>query len=252
MEKAKKILDWIWIIVKIIFAIALVIVGIKLILWLVFPLFSLWFIPSPFSSFDWNPLTTLFGAIITGGITWYAVYKTAEFDKDARIYEFRYKHYIDTLDVLSEELKTIYKLTYYFEKDEDCIMSKTIDDAFSASEYNIRKFRKTYTHLCNINARFAEKMKGFDSILEEFINIYCFTVRQLVEHRWYLQSGEEKYKKDFITELNEKRLIYCVDDLLAYYKNEKDIEYDVNQMNDSIEKLRNIIEEEFKLDNRKK
>ena len=87
---------------------------------------------------------------------------------------------------------------------------------------------------------------------EEFINIYCFTVRQIAEHRWYLQRGEEKYKKDFITELNEKRLIYCVDDLLAYYKNEKDIEYDVNQMNDSIEKLRNIIEEEFKLDNKKK
>ncbi len=40
--------------------------------------------------------------------------------------------------------------------------------------------------------------------------------------------------------------------MIRYYKNEKDIEYDVNQMNNSIEKLRNIIEEEFKLDNRKK
>lgn len=130
MEKAKKILDWIWIIVKITFAIALVIVGIKLILWLVFPFFSLWFIPSPFSSFDWNPLTTLLGAIITGGITWYAVDRTAKIDRENRKYENNYKYFIENIQYLRDKINFLNSINiqYFSNECKELYLEKQIVD----------------------------------------------------------------------------------------------------------------------------
>ena len=253
MVKAKKILDWIWIIVKIIFSIALIIVGIKLILWLVFPLFSLWFIPSPFSSFDWNPLTTLLGAIITGGITWYAVYKTSELDKKARIYEFRYKSYIEHLNLLNQGILLIYRLTYYFEKDkEECLISKAITDDNLNKEFEIRSFLKIYEYLCQINKNFKAKTIEFREQIDSFQAVYKFLQDNICEHRWYLQHKQdpnmEKYKKDFVFELKDEKLIYRVDEFLNYYKQKTQVDYDVDKMKKALKDLKEIITSEFKLD----
>lgn len=225
-----------------------IVFGINLFNFLLFSLFP--FSLSAFASsnlFDWNPLATIFGSIITGLITWLAVYKTAKFDKDARLYEFRYKHFIENLNSLNENLKMIYGLTYYFEKDNDCIMSKSLDEDLLLNDKCIREFKKTFEYLCKINSKFALKTSNIPDTFNEFVNIYNFMQRQVAEHRWYLNTGDIKYKKDFISKIGDHNLIYCVDKLLDYYKSKNGIQYDISAMNNAIKDLKSIIEEEFKL-----
>ena len=93
MDFCKKILDWIFLIAKIIFSIVLIIIGIKLIIFLLAPLFLVSIPVFSFTSIDWNPLATIIGAILTGLITWFAIYKTAELDTKARRFENNYKLY---------------------------------------------------------------------------------------------------------------------------------------------------------------
>jgi hypothetical protein len=198
---------------------------------------------------DLNWLATLIGATITGLITWLAVYKTAEFDKKRRLYEYRYSHYVSHLNDLSELLKTLLKISYYFEKDKDCIISKSCRNDYFNNDFEIRNFQKTYNYLCKINTDFKTNTQDLENILAEFIDIYQFTQRQIAEHRWYLEKGDPKYKKDFISKIGENNIVFCVDDLLNFYKQEKGVDYDVENFIRSMKNLQDVIENEFVLDN---
>ena len=87
MERFKNILDCLWLITKLIFIIIALFFGIKIILFMILPC-------SIYGSCDWSPFATILGAILTGGITWFAVDKTSKLDKKARLYELKYKNYL--------------------------------------------------------------------------------------------------------------------------------------------------------------
>lgn len=249
MDKLKKILVWVWLIAKLVFMISAIIVGIKLIVFLIFPLLPFSMLTfSPFSSFDWNPISTIFGSIVTGGIAWFAVYKTSELDKKARLYEYRYKHYISNLNNLNELLIPLLQISFFFKKDEDCIISKNCNNDFFNKDFEIRRFNKIYNYLCKINKSFKTKTQNLENALAEFINIYQFTQRQIMEHRWYLEKNDTRYKKDFISKIGKNNVVFCVGDLLNFYKKEKGIEYNVANFEEEIDNLRDVIETEFKLD----
>lgn len=142
-------------------------------------------------------------------------------DKKARLYEYRYNHYILNLNNLSEFLRPLLQISFYFEKDEDCIVSKNCNDNSFNKDCEIRRFKKTYNYLCKINKSFKSKTQDLEFALDEFINMYQFTQKQIMEHRWYLEKGDTKYKKDFISKIGKNNIIFCVDDLLNFYKKEK-------------------------------
>lgn len=203
MEKAKKILDWIWLIVKIIFAIALVIVGIKLILWLVFPLFSLWFIPSPFSSFDWNPLTTLFGAIITGGITWYAVDRTAKMDRENRKYENNYKYFIENIQYLRDKINFLNSINiqYFSNECRELYLKKQI---VNKDIKKIREIEDLINKICSFDT-------SINIILNDFlikhlysIKYYLIYLRDCVEEKKINKQQTLQEFKDFAQNENKK------------------------------------------------
>lgn len=52
---------------------------------------------SSFKNFDWNPLATIVGSIITGAIAWFAIFETSKHDRDARKFENVYKLYLEKL-----------------------------------------------------------------------------------------------------------------------------------------------------------
>ena len=65
MEFCKKILDWTLLIAKIIFTIVLIIIGIRLIAFLLAPHFLISIPVFSYTTFDWNPLATIVGATAT-------------------------------------------------------------------------------------------------------------------------------------------------------------------------------------------
>ena len=203
MEKTKKILDWIWLIVKITFAIALIIVGIKLILWLVFPFFSLWFIPSPFSSFDWNPLTTLLGAIITGGITWYAVDRTAKIDRENRKYENNYKYFIENIQYLRNEINFLNSINiqYFSNECKELYLEKQIVDK---DIKKIREIEDLINKICSFDT-------SINIILNDFlikhlysIKYYLIYLRDCVEEKKINKQQTLQEFKDFAKNENRK------------------------------------------------
>ena len=203
----------------------------------------------------WNPtdlgwICALGGAIITGLITWFAVYETSKLDRKARVYEFKYKHFIENLSQLKENIIPIDRLTFCFKKDKQCIMSFSVDNDYLSKEYEIRKFIKQYKYLCKINNSFKIKTSEMDNIFESFADIYKFFNQQIFAHKHYIETAKEDFKRDFIRACSNDGVKYCIDEFLTCYKDNTSIDYDVTEMNNDLRKLYNIIEEEFKLEDK--
>ena len=248
MEFCKKILDWTLLIAKIIFTIVLIIIGIRLIAFLLAPHFLISIPVFSFTTFDWNPLATIFGAVLTGLITWFAIYKTSQLDKKNRLYEFKYKHFIENLNNLNEDIIKMSRLTFCFERDEDCVIDHSLDDKFLHKQLDIKNFIKNYEYLVKTNSVFKNKTEGMKEIFNSFYNIYVYFNREILEHSYFLSNSKEEYRKSYISDLGKDNIIYCVDDFLKSYKDSTGIDYDAKLMNNALFELKNIIEEEFKLD----
>lgn len=115
MKKFKDVLEIMWDIVKAVFIILLMIIGIKLILLFIMPIsiFSL-FPYSPFDNYDWNPIATIIGSILTVVATAGAVYLTAREDRKARKVEFNEHLYRDKLVLLNDYIPFLESINNQF------------------------------------------------------------------------------------------------------------------------------------------
>lgn len=241
MERFKNILDCLWLITKLIFIIIALFFGIKIILFMILPC-------SIYGSCDWSPFATILGAILTGGITWFAVDKTSKLDKKARLYELKYKNYLENLQDLKQYIRTIDRLIFYFDKNSYNSVNKNIEDSILNKDAEIMQLTKIYGYICKINPSFKAETKGFDETFKLFNNAYNFLKRQFYEHYLYLKSGDIKYKKDFISDLNEQQFKYNGEEFLAYYKEKMDVDYNVIDMINALDNLKNVIENAFVMD----
>ncbi len=246
MEKAKKILDWIWLIVKITFAIALIIVGIKLILWLVFPLFSLWFIPSPFSSFDWNPIVTFLGAIITAGATFCAVYLTSKEDRKARFEEKKINYYMSSLQLLDNDIKYLRDSIYCFsiyEPDPINILSRTGE--ITQKWYQTHKIVKLIKKLEAISNIW--KNKNYSVLISELVQIQkLYNVTLDNESR-----GVDNAENVRVFEKIEKNDVrYSIPRLLNLYETQYNKQFNYKQIEKIIDEMQALINNEFKLEDK--
>lgn len=194
------------------------------------------------SSFDWS---TIIGSIITGLITWLAVYKTAEFDKKSRINEFKYSYYISKLINFGQELEVIKKIIDYFEPSDT---NKVISNDKLYCDFELISFKKDYNCLCKINNEFALKTKNFSENFEIFQNLIAYFQHQIDDHRFFLKSHDEKFKKDFVIQYRNDTIRYNVNQFLKQYNKQYPNQvYDEQNMQKSIIELNIYIEEEFRL-----
>lgn len=246
MEKFKNILEIMWDIVKAVFIILLMIIGIKLILLFIMPIsiFSL-FPYSPFDNYDWNPITTIIGAIITGLITWFAVYKTSELDNKARKEECKYKFYMDALKDLDVEIRFLSRSLFnYFIDNQDPVNIRhrtgenLIEDWFKTNSIN-----KIIKKLETINDTW--KIKKFSSDIQDLKDIQqLFNIAYDNESRNVFVLGEEK----IFTQLEENHLAYSIPNMHKYYKQNYNKIFDYKKINKAITDMQNLINKEFKLE----
>ena len=240
---------------KLIFIIAAIIFGIRLICFLIAP-----FIPftiynfSPFERFDWNPAATIFGAVVTGGIAYYAVFKTSELDRKARVYEVNYRYFREQLFKLMDSLYPISKLSSKFKKlsHQNNPTSSAIlqEDLFNYSA--IENFIYVYDLINRINPRFTEKIEKYKTQVESLFDLRQYFCEKLTLHRYFIETKDDKYKVIFIEDIEgcgEKTIIhFSLNELLSSYKSEKNIDYDNLYTEECIKKIRDIITEQFKLE----
>lgn len=234
-----------WDIVKAVFIILLMIIGIKLVLLFIMPMsiFSL-FSDSPFNNYDWNPIATMIGAIITGLITWFAVYKTSELDNKARKEECKYKFYMDALKDLDLEMKFINNAIYNFsiqEGDPVDVRHRTgknlTEDWFRTNSIN-----KIIKKLETINDTW--KIKKFSSDIQDLKDIQqLFNIAYDNESRNVFVLGEEK----IFTQLEENHLAYSIPNMHKYYQQNYNKIFDYKKINKAIIDIQNLINEEFRL-----
>lgn len=249
MDFCKKILDWIFLIAKIIFSIVLIIIGIKLIIFLLAPLFLVSIPVFSFTSFDWNPLATIIGAILTGLITWFAIYKTAELDTKARRFENNYKLYQERLLELDNKLLYLRRLNFLF------YVKQPFDEFdLSAKLENINnwgetiKAKKALESLNRISPKWKQK-ENFIVALNLLADIQQYLSSQISQHKHYLEFQDEEYKKDFIKSVNEDSVKYHRQGLVDLYNSETENEiYDGENIEKIIDDIQKCIDEELKLD----
>lgn len=234
MEFCKKILDWALLIAKIIFTIVLIIIGIRLIAFLLAPHFLISIPVFSFTIFDWNPLATIFGAVLTGLITWFAIYKTAEFDKKARKFEYRNKFYQDKLLELNDCIGWIEILN---ERgfNQDIKTPFLLNEKYLyVMETKLQEFKKilNYIILLKPNSCFEEFKKNELPSVEAFFSF----LKDNPNTKFYDGNCKNKFK-EYIQNENSKDMDEPVFENINY-ANKKE----------KIELIKNEIKKEFKLD----
>ena len=234
-----------WDIVKAVFIILLMIIGIKLVLLFIMPMsiFSL-FSDSPFNNYDWNPIATMIGAIITGLITWFAVYKTSELDNKARKEECKYKFYMDALKDLDVEIRFLSRSLFnYFIDNQDPVNIRhrtgenLIEDWFKTNSIN-----KNIQKLEAISKIW--KAKNYSEKIEKLRNIQrLFNIAFDNESRG-VQINENL---QIFTRIEEDHIAYSVPNMLAYYRHTYNIEFNFLEIENAITDMQNLINKEFKL-----
>ena len=117
---------------------------------------------------DLSPLATMVGAIITGLITWFAIYETSKLDRKNRKIENTFKYFEDKIIKLSSYIPNINKLNAkYFDGKEgkaniinDDIISKELDD--------INKVKSILESILLHNPPEKSSIESFIVQLEEF------------------------------------------------------------------------------------
>jgi hypothetical protein len=151
---------------------------------------------------DLNWICTLCGAIITGLITWFAVFKTSELDKKARKYENNYKFVHNKLIEFYEALDDIQELNrMYFSKNREDF--ETID----ISKYKnsaMRYLFKMSTNLQLLNVSCKQELNRFNSIIKNFIKVQkCFV--EVIENTEIIEMNKTKLRID----INKFREYLC-------------------------------------------
>lgn len=235
-------------IAKTIYILILITLGMKILLFIV-----LGFIPYksfyPFEQPDWNPLATIIGSILTGLITWFAVYKTAELDRKARRFENNYKLYQERLLELNNRLLYLRRLNFLFyvkQPFDEFDLSAKLTDINNWGE--TIKAKKALESINRISPKWKQK-ENFIEALNLLADIQQYLSSQISQHKHYLSFQDEEYKKDFIKSVNEDFAKYHRQDLVALYNSEPENNmYDGENIENTLDDIQKFIDEEFKLD----
>jgi len=235
-----KFLKNLWNIVKIIFMIFLILFGLKLIILLFSPPFYFMF-GSPFGDFDWNPAATIFGAVVTGFIAWFAVDKTAKMDKKARIFESSYKYFQSKIVEIADILPTLQTLndTYLENKNGD-----GTEITVEIIENNINKITKTIT-LCNQLLFFAknkDEINKFITRLNDFKKRFKLIKDVLIAYNQSSNSEEMSNYPYFRQGYNNGMTIILHKTFIEKYKNPP------IDLSESIKEMQNMIIKYLKLE----
>lgn len=175
---------------------------------------------------DINWLATLIGAFATGLITWFAIYKTSELDRNEHMYELKYKHYVSTLSFLEELLPQIIFAVGKFKPE----LNVTFDENTS-NEYPLaQKFKQVYDHLCTINKNFKKETNFIKSDIDEFLRINNLVLGKVFETDY---------------EMTDRK--YTIQQILDFAKS-KDISFDAKTFENNLKKLKDLIVTEYSMD----
>lgn len=255
MDKIKNIAEILWNIVKITFMLLLFLIGIKLILALLFPMilfpFNAFLYPQS-NSFDWNPIATIIGAIITGLIAWFAIFKTSELDRDSRKFEAKYKLYQDKLLELNENIIYLRQLNWIFKIDDDGTPNIAIEVNKIDNVYKTRTIKYLLESLAIFSKEWENKQE-FIKTIDDLINIQCFFSKQIVEHKFGLE-GHDEFIKPFIRSIDEvlgkEHVNYNIQGFLDAYKENSEKAFNFKEKDIIFDEMQDFINNEFKLDNK--
>ena len=244
MDKGKNILEWCLLIAKIIFTIVLIVLGIKLIMFMFFPYLPIHIFVSSFEPFDWNPIATIGGAILTGLITWFAVYKTSELDKNARKLEKIYVYYQKEILDLNNYVINLTSFNNTFRIDKD-LPDKKKFVPYSEKYCDIDTMREIRSILSSLGV-YDKKWRDekYINMVDDFINI------QLQYNLWLSETINQSNKNDLkIFEIKDKNVSFDVCKFFEEIKNSKlNINYDFEKNREKIEEIQCLINNEFKMD----
>src|SRR5574344_632589 len=194
---------------------------------------------------DWNSIATLVGAIIMAGATFVAVYITSHEDRKARKFENKYSYYINKLRNFEEKTEIVNNLNWYFKKiSGGCIregnkIEKKIPTDVLYNDYDMSCFIDLFNNLCNINQHFKQSTENFKVQLDNLFSIYSFLQSEVIAEKEYITKNKE-----------EKNISFIVNDFLISYKKVKNKDYDANKFYEELNFVKNIINEEFKLEDK--
>lgn len=125
-------------------------------------------VKSHWGTADLSPLATIVGAIITGLITWFAIYETSKLDRKNRKIENTFKYFEDKIIKLASYIPNINKLNAkYFDGKEG--KANIINDDIISKELNdINKVKSVLESILLHNPPEKSSIESFIMQLEEF------------------------------------------------------------------------------------
>ena len=235
-----------------IFIKVIVIITFVLFLMFIWHLLQEWFNP-----FNWfgsdldNPISTLFGAILTGGIAYFAIYETSKLDREARIYEYKAKFFYENLINAHKNIQLSQNADNYFFNENLSYDSSTYFNIMKKG-YELNNYNESIYELSQLNSSISETLKELFELNKLYIDMYKFLCEKIL-YFYQLNDDDKQRLFPFFKDLGNDNIGIDIAPFVHYYFSDHNINLDEKRSKiEKINKIKELLLKELALDGKYK
>lgn len=198
-----------------------------------------------------NTIATLFGAFLTGGIAYFAIYETSKLDREARIYEYKANFFYGNLINVYKNIKLSYFADEYFFSSEP---TTTITEYFKVmkKEFELNNYNESIYELSQLNSSVTKALNKLYEINNLYIDMYKFLYDKILYFK-QLSDDDPKRLFPFFKDIEDGSVEIDICLFVNYYFNEHNVSPNTKQSKkDKIKMCKELILKEFSFDEKMK